>query len=322
MTAPILVTGAAGFIGSSTVERLLERGDQVVGLDCFDPYYEPAFKRRNVAELRARFPSAAQFELAEIDVRDRTAVQALFARHRPRAVIHLAALAGVRASIGQALLYNDVNVTGTIHLLDAARDHGVECFVFASTSSVYGDTKRIPFVEEDPCDRPLAPYPASKRSCELLGHAYHHLHGLNFTALRFFTVYGPRNRPDMMAYMLLDSVVNGTRVTLFDPDEMRRDWTYVGDIAAGVVAAADKPLGYEVLNIGRGEPVLLADFVRKLEAVAGGQATVRHQAAPLADVSTTFADVSRIRSLLGYTPTTSLDEGVERLWTWFQKREG
>lgn len=318
MAAPILVTGAAGFIGSHTVEQLLERGERVIGLDAFDPYYDPALKRRNVAEVRARFPSEAQFELAELDVRDREAVHALIARHRPRAVIHLAALAGVRASIGQALLYNDVNVAGTIHLLDAARDHAVECFVFASTSSVYGDTKRIPFVEDDPCDRPLAPYPASKRSCELLGHAYHHLHGLNFTALRFFTVYGPRNRPDMMAYMLLDSIVSGRSVPLFDHGQMRRDWTYVGDIAAGVVAAAQKPLGYEVLNIGRGEPVLLADFVSKLEALAGGRATVQHQVAPLADVNETFADVTRIRRLLGYTPGTSLDAGVEQLWAWFR----
>lgn len=322
MDEPILVTGAAGFIGSHVAERLLERGDRVVCLDVFDPYYDPAQKRRNVATLRARFPSESQFELAEIDLRDRGAVRALVERHKPRAVVHLAALAGVRASIGQALLYHDVNVAGTIHLLDAARDHAVESFVFASTSSVYGDTQRIPFVEDDCCDRPLAPYPASKRSCELLGHSYHRLHGLNFTALRFFTVYGPRNRPDMMAYMLLESIVTGRAVPLFDAGRMRRDWTYVGDIAQGVVAAADKPLGYEILNIGRGEPVLLSDFVKKLESLAGGSAVLRHEPAPLADVSETYADVSRIRRLLGYAPSTSVDEGVERLWAWFKDQRG
>ena len=175
MAKRVLLTGAAGFIGSHTADALLTRGDHVIGLDALHDYYDPALKRRNLAEVRAA-GHRGRFDFVEGDVRDRTRIRALVAQHQPQAIVHLAALAGVRASIGQADLYNEVNVRGTIHLLDAARDHGVECFVFASTSSVYGNTQTIPFVETDRCDRPLAPYPASKRSCELLGHSFHNLH--------------------------------------------------------------------------------------------------------------------------------------------------
>lgn len=313
----VLVTGAVGFIGSNLVEALLARGDEVVGLDNFDPYYDPARKRSTAKEL-ASHEHGSRFTLIEADLRDQAAIERLVSEHRPDAVAHLAGLAGVRASIGQALLYEAVNSMGSLHLLEACRLHGVERFVFASTSSVYGNTDRIPFVEADPCDRPLAPYPATKRSVELHGHSYHNLHGLQFTALRFFTVYGPRNRPDMMASMLLDSITQGRPVTLFNRGEMWRDWTYVGDIARGLIAAIDQPLGFEVINMGRGAPVKLRDFVTTLEELAGGKAVWDGAPAPAADVVQTYADIDRAQRLLGYSPDTPLEQGVQALWRWYQ----
>ncbi|MGD8862798.1 MAG: SDR family NAD(P)-dependent oxidoreductase [Myxococcales bacterium] len=318
MGKTVLVTGAAGFIGSHTAEALARRGDTVVGLDNFDPYYDPRQKRDNVQAVRAAVGDGL-FSLVEGDVRDRELVQRLFSEHAFDAIVHLAALANVRYSIGKAEQYFDVNLTGTIHLLDAAVAHGSPNFVFASTSSVYGATERLPFTEDDPCDRPLAPYPASKRACEMLGYSYHSAHGLDFTALRFFTVYGPRNRPDMMAYKLLQSVVEGTPVTLFARGQLKRDWTFVGDIAAGIVAAVDRRPGYEVLNLGRGEPVLLADFVEVAEKLAGGRANIEDAPRPAADVPATYANIQRARERLGYEPQTSVKDGMARVWEWYQR---
>ncbi|MDH5672682.1 MAG: SDR family NAD(P)-dependent oxidoreductase [Myxococcales bacterium] len=322
MAKTILVTGAAGFIGSHVSQALTGRGDRVVGLDNLDPYYDPAIKRRNLAEVRAALPTGASFTVVQGDIRNRELVEALFARQRFDAIVHLAGLASVRYSIGRAARYNDVNVGGSIHLLDAAIKQGETGkspnFIFASTSSVYGDTERIPFLENDPCDRPLAPYPASKRAVELLGYASHNAHGLDFTALRFFTVYGPRNRPDMMAHMLLDSVTKGRELELFAGGQLKRDWTYVDDIVQGVVAAVDRRLGYQTINLGRGEPVLLADFVEIAEKLAGGRASVRNTARPAADVEATFANIDRARELLGYAPSTSVAEGMGRVWEWYR----
>lgn len=312
----ILVTGAAGFIGSHTAAQLLERGDRVVGLDNLNDYYDPARKRANLEEL-ARSPGAAQFTFVHGDIRDRSLVRDLFEKHRFSAVAHLAAMAGVRVSVDDPWLYYDVNLTGTLNLLDASREHGRPNFVLASTSSAYGNTKQVPFIETDAADRPLAPYPASKRSAELLGHAYHHIHGLDFTALRFFTVYGPRGRPDMLAYKLLDAMRLGQPMPLYNGGQMHRDWTFVSDIVQGIVAATDRRLGYEVINIGRGEPVLLADFVRSIEALAGGTAPVTSEPMMRADVSYTYADISKARKLLGYEPKVSVQDGVERFFDWY-----
>lgn len=316
----ILVTGAAGFIGSHVVEALLQRGERVVGLDNLNDYYDPARKRTNLAELtRAAAPPPSTLHFLEGDVRDRALLARLFEQHRFDAVVHLAAMAGVRNSIDDPHLYVDVNLVGTLNLLDAARDHGTGNFVLASTSSVYGATTRIPFVETDLCDRPLAPYPATKRAAEMLAFTYHHLYGLDVTVLRFFTVYGPRNRPDMMAHKILDSIYLGREAPLHNKGQMVRDWTYVGDIAAGVAAAARRPLGYEVINLGRGEPILLADFVRLLEELAGRPACLRDAPAPDADMHTTYADISKARRLLGYDPKTSVEQGVQRLWEWYRQ---
>jgi UDP-glucuronate 4-epimerase len=246
----------------------------------------------------------------------------LFGKHGFTAVAHLAAMAGVRVSVDDPWLYYDVNLTGTLNLVDASREFGKPNFVLASTSSAYGNTKQVPFIETDPADRPLAPYPASKRSAELLGHSYHHIHGLDFTALRFFTVYGPRGRPDMLAYKLLDAMRLGQPMPLYNGGQMHRDWTFVSDIVQGVVAATDRRLGYEVINIGRGEPVLLADFVRSIEALAGGQAPVESEPMMRADVSYTYADIGKARKLLGYEPKVSVADGVKRFYDWYCENVG
>jgi UDP-glucuronate 4-epimerase len=326
----ILVTGAAGFIGSHTVAALLARGDEVIGLDNLNDYYDPVRKRANVAEVeagRACNPQAGQWTFIEGDVRDRGLIARLFHDRRFDTVVHLAAMAGVRASIENPRLYLDVNLVGTLNLLDAVVGRpdrrksigSMPGFVFASTSSVYGATDRIPFLETDPCDRPLAPYPASKRAAELLGFTYHHLYGTHFTTLRFFTVYGPRGRPDMMAYKVLDNIFFGREVPLYNGGLMHRDWTYVDDIVAGVISAVDHPMGYEVVNLGRGAPVLLTDFVRVIEKLAGRAANLVSAPMMDADVAYTYADVSKAQRLLGYRPKISVEEGVTRFWEWYQR---
>ena len=243
----ILVTGAAGFIGSNLTETLLNRGEEVVAIDNFNDYYDPARKRANVAG----FKNQPKLHFYEEDIRHAEAIEQIFAQHKPKAVAHLGAYGGVRYSIGRAKLYTDVNIVGTVNLLEAARQTGIEVFVFASTSSVYGHTTQLPFIETDPCNLPLAPYPASKKAGEVMGYTYHNLHQMNFTAVRFFSVYGPRGRPDMMPFMVTDRIVKGEEIKLFDAGQMKRDWTYVDDIVSGIIAALERPLGYEIINLGR-----------------------------------------------------------------------
>jgi UDP-glucuronate 4-epimerase len=314
MSKTLLVTGAAGFIGSHVVDALLARGDRVIGIDDFNDYYDPARKRANVAEIRGR--DAGRFELVEGDVRDEAAIERCLSS-KPDAIVHLAAMAGVRASMDDPVRYLDVNVGGTVRLLEAARRHGISRFVYASTSSVYGNTETVPFVETDPAAGPLAPYPASKRAGELFGHSHHHLYGMHFTALRFFTVYGPRGRPDMMPFKLLESVYRGIEIPFYDGGRMLRDWTFVSDVADGVVRAVDRPLGYAILNIGRGDPELLLDFVRAIEERTGKKALLRDEPAPASDMQRTCADITRATQMLGYSPRVSVDEGVAALVDWY-----
>ena len=314
----ILVTGAAGFIGSHLAERLLRRGDTVIGLDNFNDYYDPARKRANERRLSAY----GNFRMVEADVRDRERLFALLAENDIQAVAHLAAMAGVRDAMKLPDLYVNVDLNGTQNVLDAARAvGGVGNFVLASTSSVYGNTTQIPFVETDPCDRPLQPYAAAKRAAEILGYTYHYLFGQNFTVLRFFTVYGPNGRPDMMAYLLADSITKGKRIPLYDGGQMYRDWTYVDDTVSGIVAALDRPLGYEIINLGRGEPVLLADFVAIMEQLSGRQANVVTAPRLAADFVRNEADISKARRLLDYNPQVSVAEGVRRFWEWYREHD-
>jgi UDP-glucuronate 4-epimerase len=314
----ILVTGAAGFIGSHLAERLLRRGDEVIGLDNFNDYYDPARKRANEQRLCAY----ANFRMVEADVRDRERLFALLADNDIRAVAHLAAMAGVRDAMKYPDLYVNVDLNGTQNVLDAARAAGgVGNFVLASTSSVYGNTTQIPFVETNPCDRPLQPYAAAKRAAEILGYTYHYLFGQNFTVLRFFTVYGPNGRPDMMAYLLADSISKGKEIPLYDGGQMYRDWTFVDDTVSGIVAALDRPLGYEIINLGRGEPVLLRDFVAIMEALSGRQANLVPTPRLAADFVRNEADISKARRLLDYNPQVSVAEGVRRFWEWYREHD-
>ena len=262
-----LVTGGAGFIGSHVAQALLQRGERVVVLDNFNSYYDPALKRANITRLQDR----GDLIVVEGDIRDRDRVVGLFAEYQPDRVAHMAAMANVRASVSQAPLYYDVNVTGTLNLYEAAAQYGIGQFVMASTSSVYGATQQLPFREDDSADRPLASYPASKRAAEMLGHTYAHLHDMNVTCLRFFNVYGPAGRPDMMPMRLFDAAIQGTEQAIFNHGDIARDWTYIDDTVDGVIAALDTPLGYEVINLGVGAPILLKDFVDIIEELSGRQ---------------------------------------------------
>jgi len=311
----IIVTGAAGFIGSHLTETLLSRGEQVVAIDNFNDYYNPARKRANVAG----FQDHPNVRLYEQDFRDAEAVRLIFEEHQPTAVAHLGAYGGVRYSIGRAELYTAVNLVGTVNLLEAARLNGTETFVFASTSSIYGHSTQLPFIETDPCNLPLAPYPASKKAVEVMGYTYYNLHQLNFTALRFFSVYGPRGRPDMMPFMVTDRIVKGEEITLFDAGQMKRDWTYVDDIVSGIVAALERPLGYEIINLGRGEPVLMADFVRIIEQLVDKKAVLATPPAPASEPKITFANIDKARQLLEYDPQTPVEVGLQQLWGWYQR---
>ena len=318
MRLQILVTGAAGFIGSHTVQKLIARGHQVIGLDNLNDYYSPERKRANLAEIRAEDRQDA-FRFIEGDVCDRTVVDGLIEKHRPDAVVNLAAMAGVRVSIDNPHLYIDVNLVGTLNILLACQKYRIGNFVLASTSSAYGATEVIPFVETDPCDRPIAPYAASKRAAEMMTFTYHHLFGINATVLRFFTVYGPRGRPDMMAYKVLDNIFFDTPLQLFQGGEMWRDWTYIDDITEGVCNAAERPLGYEIINLGRGEMVKLSNFVSILEALAGKPTRVTHAPKDSADIDRSFADITKAKRLLGYSPKVSVPEGAELFWRWYQR---
>ncbi len=311
----ILVTGAAGFIGHHLALKLLKRGDEVVGIDNLNDYYSVEIKHKNVATL-SQYP---KFRFIKEDITNRQAILDLFEAEKFDAVGHLAAMAGVRNAVLYPDFYVKVDYNGTQNLMDAARHNNVGNFVFASTSSVYGATDQIPFVETDACDRPLQPYSAAKRAAEMLGFTYSHLFGLNFTVTRFFTVYGPSSRPDMMAYLVADSITKGKEIPIYNNGEMWRDWTHVSDITDGLVLALDKPLGYEVINLGRGEPTKLKDFVEMLEEMAGGKATMVDTPKLKADVVKTWANIDKAQKLLNYNPSISVLEGVKEFWQWYKE---
>ncbi|WP_432798652.1 NAD-dependent epimerase/dehydratase family protein [Poriferisphaera sp. WC338] len=311
-----IITGVAGLVGSHLAEILLAQNHKVVGIDNFNDYYNVDQKRANILG----FQDHTNFTLCEDDIRDGDRMMDIFKAHKPHAVAHLAAMANVRYSIGRAPLYTDVNIVGSVNLLEAARLTETPNFVFASTSSIYGHTKTLPFIETDACNAPLSAYPASKKAIEMMGYTYHNLHELNFTSLRFFSVYGRRARPDMMPFMITDRLVKGETITLFNAGDMKRDWTYVEDIAQGVALAMHKPLGYEVINIGRGEPVLMSDFVASLEQLTGKKAILETPPAPPSEPHITFANIDKAKSLLGYNPQTPVQQGLEQLWDWYKQQ--
>jgi len=316
----VFVTGAAGFVGSRLSRALMARGDTVVGFDNLDPYYALTHKQRHLKDLTGD----KRFTLVQGDLRDAALLRSLMQHHKPDAVAHLAGMAAVRYSIEHPLVYGEANVQGSLNLLDAARlagRDGKPTCVLASTGSVYGSTTPVPFKEDAPADRPLAPYPASKRAMELMAHSHHHLFGLPVTVVRFFNVYGPHGRPDMMPWQWSVSISRGEQITLFNGGRMKRDWTYIDDIVAGFVAALDRPLGYEILNLGCSCPVENLEFVRIIEQLVGRNAVVIDKPAPPSEPIVTYADVSKARRLIGYEPKVNVDEGLRRFIEWMRSEK-
>lgn len=310
----VLVTGAAGFIGSHLVERLITEGAQVVGIDNFCDFYDPATKRRN---LRTAQQSRA-FQLVEADIRDADTMDAVVARTRPDAIVHIAAMAGVRPSIERPRLYAEVNLDGTVNILEAAAHHGVGRFVFASSSSVYGNNAKVPFSEDDPVDHPISPYAATKRAGELLCHSWWHLNRLPIACLRFFTVFGPRQRPDLAISRFLHLIRGGGELPVFGDGSTSRDYTYVDDIVDGVIAAMRRIDRFRIYNLGGSSPHTLTELIDTVGQVTGVAPRIRRLPMQAGDVERTFADVRRAAEELGYAPQVSLQEGIARQWVWMQ----
>jgi len=318
MDSTILVTGAAGFIGSQLSERLVERGDRVVGLDNLDPFYDPAIKRRNVADLQA----GGSFELVEGDIRDRDLVRRVLGSAKPDSIVHLAALAGVRPSLKDPVRYHDVNCTGTAVLLEEARAAGISRFVFGSSSSVYGGNEKVPFHEDDDVGRPVSPYAATKRGNELTCHTFHHLYGMDIAALRFFTVYGPRQRPEMAIHKFVRCVEQGEPLPLFGDGSSERDYTYIDDILDGVIKAHDRHKGFRIYNLGESATISLKDLVAAIGRAMGAEPRVDWQPEQPGDVPRTHADIRRAREELGYDPQVDLATGLERFVAWYRGPDG
>jgi UDP-glucuronate 4-epimerase len=318
----VLVTGAAGFIGSRLAKALLDRGEEVIGHDNFDPYYARVHKDRHLRDLLLN----PRFTLVEGDLRNPDHLLQLFRQHRPDAVAHMAAMAAVRYSMKHPLVYGTVNVQGTMNLLDAARGADVSPathFVIASTGSVYGTSTPTPFNESAPADRPLAPYPASKRAMELMAHCYHHLWKLPTTIVRFFNVYGPHGRPDMMPWQWTMDILAGKPLTLYNAGHMHRDWTYIDDIVHGLIHALDHSFKsptptYEIINLGCSHPVENLRFVQVLEELLHKKAQIVNTPAPPTEPLITHADITKARRLLGYEPKVQVEEGLRNFIEWLR----
>ena len=310
----IFVTGAAGFVGSRLSKQLLDRGDIVVGHDNLNDYYAMEHKKRHLRDLTEH----PNFTFIQGDLRNPEALQHLMKQYQPDAIAHLAAMAAVRYSVKHPLLYGEVNVQGTANLLDAARSIGTPRCVLSSTGSVYGRDTPVPFREDAPADRPLAAYPASKRAMELFAHSFNHLYKLPVTVVRFFNVYGPHGRPDMMPWQWTLSILEGKPLTLYGAGKMKRDWTYVDDIVAGFIAALDKPLGFEILNLGCGRPVENLHFVETLEKLLNKKAVIENVPIPDSEPVITYADITKARTMLGYEPKVMVEEGLSRFVKWMK----
>jgi UDP-glucuronate 4-epimerase len=328
----IFVTGAAGFIGFHVAKRLLERGDDVVGIDNLNDYYDPALKHARL-ELLRQFP---RFEFVLGDIADREVMAALFERHKPSRVVHLAAQAGVRYSLTNPHAYTESNITGFLNIIEGCRHHGVEHLVYASSSSVYGANTKQPFSEHDNVDHPVSLYAATKKANELMAHTYAHLFGLASTGLRFFTVYGPWGRPDMALFRFTRGILAGEPIPVFNEGRMIRDFTYIDDIVEGVIRVVDQRAAadpnwtgadpdparsdapYRIFNIGNNKPVLLLDFIAALERCLGGKAQIDLLPMQPGDVVSTQADVSELEQAVGFRPSTTIDEGIAQFVKWYK----
>jgi len=312
-----LVTGGAGFIGFHVCERLLQSGHAVRVLDDLNDFYEPQIKRGNLRDLQAL---AKPFEFVQGDLTDRACVDELFASAKFDQVIHLAARAGVRPSLSQPALYQRVNVEGTVNLLEAARRNGVKKIIIASSSSVYGVNSKVPFSESDPIFSAISPYAASKLACEALGHVYHHVYSMDIVMLRFFTVYGPRQRPDLAIHKFARLIDAGKPIPVFGDGSTARDYTYVTDTVDGVIACTKKEFGYDIFNLGESQTVTLSRLVELLEKSLGRKAIIDRQPIQPGDVPITYADISKARKHLGYNPRVKIEEGIPLFVEWFRKQ--
>lgn len=314
MDKTILVTGAAGFIGSHAAQALIERGYRVVGVDNFSDFYDRSWKEMNLKSIQGD-----KLDVEEIDITSGEEISKLVRLVRPWGILHLAAMAGVRPSIEQPAYYAKVNVEGTTHLLQAAVKTGVEKFAFASSSSVYGNARKVPFSEEDPVEEPISPYAATKRAGELVCYTFWHLYKLPIASLRFFTVYGPRQRPDLAIHKFTRLISAGKPVPFFGDGTTSRDYTYVDDTVNGIIAALEKVQTFRIYNLGGSHPVSLNELISELERAIGKKAILDRKPAQPGDVERTYADLTRSNRELGYAPKISLAEGLRRFVAWFNE---
>lgn len=312
-----LVTGGAGFIGSHVCERLLASGHAVWVFDDLNVFYSPAIKKANLTALRN---VGSGFTFVDGDLTNRSALDTLFGSVKFDQVIHLAARAGVRPSLQEPALYQRVNVEGTVNLLEAARVTGVKKFTIASSSSVYGVNAKVPFSEDDPIFSAISPYAASKLACEALGHVYHHVHGMDVAMLRFFTVYGPRQRPDLAIHKFAQLISQGKSIPVFGDGSTARDYTYVSDTVDGVIACTQRKFGFEIFNLGESQTVKLSYLIELLENALGKKAVIDRQPPQPGDVPITYANIAKARARLGYNPRVKIEEGIPKFVEWFRNQ--
>ena len=315
MKAKILVTGCAGFIGSNLCDKLLEREYIVIGVDNFNDYYDPKIKEGNISQAQKN----PNFKLYREDILDFDKLDEIFKKEGIDVVVHLAARAGVRPSIKEPKLYAQVNVLGTVNLLKLSARYKVEKFIFGSSSSVYGNSKRLPFSEDDPCDQIISPYGASKRAAEFFVEAFHNSYDLNCVILRFFTVYGARGRPDMAPSIFAKAIMQGSEINQFGDGSSSRDYTYIDDIVDGIISVLDKKLDFEIINLGNNSPVILKKFINTLEAISAKKTKIKSLPSQAGDVSQTWANISKAENTLKWKPKTSIEKGLSLYYTWLQQ---
>ncbi len=309
------ITGGAGFIGSHLIKALLEKNHHIVCFDDFNDYYSPVTKRNNIQG----YVNNSNFKLIEGDIRDSALLENIFLKNNFDCMVHLAARAGVRPSIYYPRLYADVNILGTLNVLECAKKYKVKKFIFASSSSVYGNNKKVPFLEIDPVDFPISPYAATKRAGELLCYNYHHLYGISIACLRFFTVYGPRQRPEMAIHSFIRSIARDETIIMYGDGLTSRDYTYVDDIVSGIFLSIEKEFGFEIFNLGNSYPVSLIDLIRMIEKYSGKSAKIEKKPLQPGDVEKTYAGIEKAKNLLGWKPEVWIEEGIQKTVEWYRE---
>lgn len=314
----ILITGGAGFIGSNVIKKLLDRGDKVICIDDFNDYYDPQLKKNRIKVFLKDY----EFPIYRIDISDFNSLKKIFQENKIDKILHLAARAGVRASIEDPFIYQRTNIQGTLNLLELAKEFNIKDFIFASSSSVYGGNKKIPFSEKDPVDSPISMYAATKKATELMAHTYHHLYKLNTTGLRFFTVYGPWGRPDMALFKFTKNIYAGKPIDVYNHGDHQRDFTYIDDIVQGVITSLDKAYPHEIINLGNSKTISLEYFIETIEKKIGKQAKKNMLPMQPGDVHKTYADITKAKKLLSFEPKIKIEEGIEKFINWYNDYYG